>query len=510
MPSEVAWREVAPGDGRGSTVNPVLVGLTVGLAIALFLYWRGRHVAAMVLLIAVVVTSLARWFVPGFDRAVGRLLHRVGHAVGVVLTWVLLVPVMVVVLTPAWLYLRATRWNPMEPVASQRGRWNQRAARAGRSFTSRLFTAERSVRRPWPSVAHGFAVGGGVCLLFGLVALGAYFAVMAQRPSLTADGQIASWDAWRVFGAPPWGEDVQHDVGRVKPVYDPILTWRIQDHYRSRYANVDGGARRSYSPAVRDGQEPLDVWFFGGSALFGYNQREDFTIVSDVAKMAEHDGVPIVARNFGVLAYTNWQEALLMAELLTERSRPDLIVFYDGMNDFSVYQRPGASTRPSHNFASEVGALLENQGANLEFPVESDDASDADGSPRGSPANAVHIYNQGVELSHRLGQAFGVDVATYYQPSIYTRRLPVDPRVLRVINDTQENVAYEHERWDRARAGLDPRVIDLGGSLDGVDGTLFYDSVHHGERAAQFIAEAMYTTLGPQLEQLAAETPDDP
>jgi len=510
VPSEVAWREVAPGDGRGSTVNPVLVGLTVGLAIALFLYWRGRHVAAMVLLIAVVVTSLARWFVPGFDRAVGRLLHRVGHAVGVVLTWVLLVPVMVVVLTPAWLYLRATRWNPMEPVASLRGRWNQRAAREGRSFTSRLFTAERSVRRPWPSVAHGFAVGGGVCLLFGLVALGAYFAVMAQRPSLTADGQIASWDAWRVFGAPPWGEDVQHDVGRVKPVYDPILTWRIQDHYRSRYANVDGGARRSYSPAVRDGQEPLDVWFFGGSALFGYNQREDFTIVSDVAKMAEHDGVPIVARNFGVLAYTNWQEALLMAELLTERSRPDLIVFYDGMNDFSVYQRPGASTRPSHNFESEIGALLENQGANLEFPVESDDASDADGSPRGSPANAVHIYNQGVELSHRLGQAFGVDVATYYQPSIYTRRLPVDPRVLRVINDTQENVAYEHERWDRARAGLDPRVIDLGGSLDGVDGTLFYDSVHHGERAAQFIAEAMYTTLGPQLEQLAAETPDDP
>lgn len=79
-----------------------------------------------------------------------------------------------------------------------------------------------------------------------------------------------------------------------------------------------------------------------------------------------------------------------------------------------------------------------------------------------------------------------------------------------MINSTQEQVAYEHERWDRARAGLDPRVIDLGGSLDGVDGTLFYDSVHHGERAARFIAEAMYATLGPQLGRLAAETPDDP
>jgi lysophospholipase L1-like esterase len=492
------WREIEAHltpDATGSA----LIGLVVGGVVVVLLVWRDRLVLAAVLALVVAVLTAARHLSPRVDRVVAQVLVRVGHLVGVVLAWVLLVPITIFVITPVWLLLGLLRWDPMAPEPRHRGRWNEHLPGPAARFVSRLYTDERDHRRSGVTVGRGLAAGGLVCLFFGALALGLYSAYGLLTTPGQPPVQLARNGLSPEFEQAPWAAELTHDFGISTPVYDSILTWRTPAEIRSRYVNIDDHARRSYQADLPDDRKPLEVWFFGSSALFGAFQRQDHTIVSDVVRLAEQDGIPVAASNFGVIAYSNWQETMLMALLLTERPPPDLIVFYDGMNDFTLYQDVDAPTEPAQQFGDEIEAVLQENHAALAFPVQ---PGSAETGARGTPENAARLYNEGVELSHRIAGAYGVEVLHYFQPSIYSLDTPVDPRVLRVIQQTEESVDTESRRWDRGRALLDPRVTDLGAVFDGVEGTIYYDSVHHDEAGAELVAEALYDTLRPRLQQL--------
>ncbi|MEZ5178646.1 MAG: hypothetical protein R2746_10305 [Acidimicrobiales bacterium] len=107
-----------------------------------------------------------------------------------------------------------------------------------------------------------------------------------------------------------------------------------------RYTHVDGVERRSM-PAVPGAPE---VWFFGGSTLFGVGQRDEHTIPSEVARIAEREGTPVTVHDFGWSAYMAWQEVGLLRRLVEERGAPDLLVFFHGLNDFSSLCRHMAAS----------------------------------------------------------------------------------------------------------------------------------------------------------------------
>jgi hypothetical protein len=54
---------------------------------------------------------------------------------------------------------------------------------------------------------------------------------------------------------------------------------------------VRDGVRTSYQASGSDAPDALDVVFFGGSSLFGAFQRDEQTIVSQFARLAERDGI---------------------------------------------------------------------------------------------------------------------------------------------------------------------------------------------------------------------------
>ncbi|MBL8777003.1 MAG: SGNH/GDSL hydrolase family protein [Acidimicrobiales bacterium] len=511
-PPVPGWQEVEAPQAPATPSASPLIGLAVGVAVVAFLVWRGHRTLAALLLVVVVAVTVARRLSPTFDRGAARVLHAISHGVGIALTWVFFVPFTLLVVTPVWLVLRVLRWDPLGPSPRRRGRWDPRTRRRRREFPERLYADEREEGRRLRTTAHGALAGVACCVLAVAAAFGAYevFVTLTRdspAPVIGADGADGADEgatalaptlpAWQYFEVEPWSAELAQGEYQTAPQYDASLTWRNADEVHSRYLNVEEGARRSYRPTTPTGLDPVQVWFFGGSAAFGYNQRDDHTIASEVVRLAEQDGVPVEITNFGTVAYTNWQQTVLLGQLLTERPPPDLIVFYDGMNDLSLYLGADAPIRPSHMFGTQIGTLLAENDAALSFAV----GTEGNTVPVGDPATAARIYNQGVELSHRIASAYGIPMATYYQPSIYTMAGPADPRVLEVTRMTQDDLEWERPRWEEARGQLDERVIDLGSSLDGVDGTLMFDWVHHNERAAAVIAAAMYETLGPQLRE---------
>ena len=103
--------------------------------------------------------------------------------------------------------------------------------------------------------------------------------------------------------------------------------------------------------------------FFGGSTLQGAYQRDDFTIPSDVAKVAYSNHIAIHVTNYGQQGYAAWQELELLEELLTTGYRPKVVVFYDGINDLYAQANSGTSATPTYIGADKFRQAASRTGA---------------------------------------------------------------------------------------------------------------------------------------------------
>lgn len=270
--------------------------------------------------------------------------------------------------------------------------------------------------------------------------------------------------------------------------------WENEDGDKGGVVVADG-RRRTLEVADPE----LTVWLLGGSTAFGFGQRDDHTIASEMVRIADERGVPIRVENLGVSGYVNWQETQVFQDLLAAGERPDVAVFLDGANDTSLgleRERFGLLD-PSENHVQtmtdeqrdELTAAAEQQGYrssnDLDVAVEL----------------AAAQYRRGVELARELGGAHDVQVVHYWQPQLYTVPLdaPLVEDALEQWQITPERHAAVGEVVDRIaeRSGVEP--VDLTDVFDDVDGPIFYDTSHTNEEGARLTALAIMDDLWPTI-----------
>jgi lysophospholipase L1-like esterase len=516
--------------------------------IGALLWFLGHPVPAVVVVTLAVVVGLASLASPGFAHGVDRVMGAVGHAVGTGLTFVLLGLLHVFVVIPVWLVTRVIRRDPLALGASPTAESLWRDAPSGnrRKLYRRQFTDERvahlgrGLRGRLPLVRTRAVLGLVVLVVLADLAAGA--AVDAVQRARTSDEEeqqlvLPLPDSPSRAGE-PWADELNREMSTnlLDLRYDPVLGWTLPDYAGEHYTMADG-VRRSYEPAVTGPQRPVRVFFFGGSTMWGMYQRDEQTIPSRIAKLAEADGIPIEVVNYGTGAYVNWQEVLLLQQLLARGDRPDLAVFYDGVNEIMSQFRVGLHTTPTHLQADDVRATLEagrrarrGEGEESLASRVAGSWSDtsamsrvarsiknwiAEGEPEPAPAalssfwsgsqleqapaagaNAAALYQQGVDVARRLADSYGVDSAFFWQPSLYTKQPGPGDR------EATGRWGEDPNAWRTAtaasRQALREPVVDLGAALD-VPDAVMYDYVHTNERGAEAIAAAMYETLRPQL-----------
>ncbi|MBL8774605.1 MAG: SGNH/GDSL hydrolase family protein [Acidimicrobiales bacterium] len=492
---------------------------SIGLCIvAALLTLLGREIAALVAVAGAIGVGVASFASDGFVRAFHRLQHRIAHGVGVGLTFVLLVPVHYLILTPAGFIARLFRVDTLRPTSGGDG-WQERSPEH-RSRPRKGYADERSTLAPesrndrrWRTVRVV-----AVVLLVEALAVG-IFVVIDRRTTPQQEFQGVSGPGPRDSAALrdlPYVDEMQTQLGQVASggVYTPTQDQSLRD-FQSRYVNVTNRVRRSYETTLPG--EPLDVWFFGGSTMFGFDgQRDDHTIPSEVVRLGEAEGRPIRARNYGAQGLTNYQETQIFAQLLVSGERPDLVVFYDGINDIALQLQNALAHR---DVAGEPGQLQSNliREAMTATGITPSDAAPSPLLPANAPVPAgevslddlvqdiVGVYGDGIELSINLGNAYGVPVLHFWQPDLLTRT-PLDPgeEELLAVQGMDEMI-YGSLRafWARVRAALPEGVIDISTAFDQLDVPVLSDIVHVNEDGARAVAAAMY----PSIAAAAPATP---
>ncbi len=191
-----------------------------------------------------------------------------------------------------------------------------------------------SVRNAWLVVC----ISASLFLAIEVVLSIAYYYRDGQRKAVAEDPCFQA-DTYRDV---TWARAYYRDYAKCESQWASYVYWRRRP-FQSQYINVNAdGIRNTWSADDSIGSSGVQpkIFFFGGSTTWGTGARDDFTIPSLVGKHLSENGVAARITNFGELGYVTTQEVIRLMRELQKGNIPDLVVFYDGVNDmFAAYQQ---------------------------------------------------------------------------------------------------------------------------------------------------------------------------
>jgi lysophospholipase L1-like esterase len=189
--------------------------------------------------------------------------------------------------------------------------------------------------------AIGRAVRGtwliaGATILVLLVIEGAYrFQLKVRYQWLSSEAQS---EPPSPFEATDWARD--YWIGHDK---EELIRWSSYVYVRNPtftapHATVDAAGHRVTPLQVPQSAGPRAVrmFFLGGSTTFGWYQRAAFTFPAEAGRRAQSlvgDGARVDVTNFGAPGRTFTQEVIELTLALRAGARPDVVIFFDGIND---------------------------------------------------------------------------------------------------------------------------------------------------------------------------------
>ena len=127
--------------------------------------------------------------------------------------------------------------------------------------------------------------------------------------------------------------------------YRPWVIWR-RPAFAGTLIHVDAEGLR-VTPGAQCGPGAFTVFTFGGSTMWGTGAADGQTIAADLQeRLRSQLKRSICVRNFGETGYTSMQEIVQLMLRLRAGEHPDLVIFYDGVNDVAAAYESGRGGRP--------------------------------------------------------------------------------------------------------------------------------------------------------------------
>jgi lysophospholipase L1-like esterase len=301
--------------------------------------------------------------------------------------------------------------------------------------------------------------------------------------------------------------------------YVPFRVWGVAE-WHGKYVNTDetemGTWRRTINPPSEacEKRTKTSVWMFGGSTLYGTGVPDWATLPSYLSHELNNGMRSCVSvTNFGVEGYVTNQELILLSEQLKTGRHPDLVIFYDGVNDaYAGAISPGIPS--AHMTFEPIKARVEGSIAGrLDFLRDAYSlrlartavgslrrAGSAASSVAGSSAKVVAVldnYEANLRLARALGEAYNFKVYCFWQPAVVFGRKPLVPFEQKLGNfdgtRTFRVLAAVYQEAE-SRASSTGSFVFLGSIFDSVKEPLYIDRWMHvgplgNELAAQAIAK---------------------
>lgn len=134
---------------------------------------------------------------------------------------------------------------------------------------------------------------------------------------------------------------VFHDYNSVQHQYEAFVGWKTLP-YKGETLTISQDGNRMH--AASESKKLQSVHFFGGSTMWGEGSDDDHTIPA----LFSEKNPEFEVYNHGQLAYNSRQELDALISLYATGGKPDVVVFYDGVNDAAFLCPKEIKKLPAH------------------------------------------------------------------------------------------------------------------------------------------------------------------
>lgn len=293
--------------------------------------------------------------------------------------------------------------------------------------------------------------------------------------------------------------------------------------FKGRYLNVneDLTRRTEFGPTQKVAPDEIVIWMFGGSTLFGWGVADQHTIPSQLQKIINQkiEGSTVRVINYGTPYFYSSTELALYTALLRDSKKPNLVIFFDGVNDsayllkgydqpwFSPIARHGWEQEQYRRFGSgtsiEAGEILfrlpmmnlvrllqrklypnRSYAQQFEPPPEKPEHLE----------NGVRRYKLNIEAQRRISESQGISSLHILQPAIFW-----NPNAKNINQGGLKNEFYKMLMID----GPD-YLIKMPGDLIGQD-LAYVDEGHYSEGSCLLIAEKIFQVAESALHAIVKQ-----
>ncbi|WP_165069205.1 SGNH/GDSL hydrolase family protein [Paludisphaera rhizosphaerae] len=328
------------------------------------------------------------------------------------------------------------------------------------------------------------------------------------------------------YGGESWPVQHRRELEALSDRWEPYTYFR-QRPFQGSTIHIDDQGRRAVWKPPEDGKPRLKLLVLGGSSLWGFGARDDETIPSLLARYLHDRGVAVEVRNLAEIGYVSTQEVVALARELQAGYRPDVVLFYDGVNDsastllegkaglttnernrareFNLLQSPARATVAALGKLVADSALRRTAEAvarRVVGPVDPTPALPAV-VPDDLARAVVDAYQANMELVDALAARYGFRTLFAWQPAVFDRASPTpfereEAAKYAWLAPIFERVGAELEKRESLKSRSD--FLDLRPLFKDSPDLIFIDYCHTTERANAQIAERLTT---PVLERLS-------
>ncbi|MEQ8278084.1 MAG: SGNH/GDSL hydrolase family protein [Deltaproteobacteria bacterium] len=296
--------------------------------------------------------------------------------------------------------------------------------------------------------------------------------------------------------------------GRLQHRFEPFAHYRMKA-YAGQHVNVNADGWRATPTSAADGPT---VWVLGGSTIWGMGARDEGTIPSHLARALRSARV----ENLGQIGYTSTQELITLLARLQAGERPDVVVFYDGVNDLLSLLKLGRAglpldvprrelefniTRPDElprllkatvaNVArkSKVLGLVRGTGERQPArPIED---------PERAAQDALRAYLANVAAAQGLAERYGFEVMFFWQPTLFGKAKLSASEKAALAEEASFAPVY---RAAQAQVATSTVVVDLSDVFGEDPAPTFFDFCHLSEAGNLRVADRIAQVVAPVLE----------
>ncbi len=295
------------------------------------------------------------------------------------------------------------------------------------------------------------------------------------------------------------------------PHFEPFFHHR-RDAYAGKFINISqDGVRRTVKPSSVTGE--IKVFVIGGSTMWGTGVPDDKTIPSILQSLlGDHYDV----YNFGESGFMSAHELNYLLFQLAHGNIPDIVIFYDGVNDgYAGAYSPAVPREPRLRFQrmrfgthNPLIDLYRGSSYSRLIGYLTRAASTRRWEERVAQnilknSNAVvDIYEAHIKQVKAIAKDYGFEAYFFWQPHLFSlTRSPFDDYERRVI-EAASPVLVESQRQvflaakERFSGREEDNIHFLGHVFDDVAELIYIDWNHIGPNGSEIIAQEMFRRLG--------------